>query len=142
MKNGPYTMLVAPENYPGKKYRGRYAYEHHIKWWKKHGTVPRPGYEIHHKNGNHRDNRLSNLILVTLHEHRKLHGQLAKKKAMKNRPKVNCAFCGVEFTKNGNELRQRLKKNNGRIFCGRSCQVKMQWEEKTVGILKYNSEVP
>jgi RNA-directed DNA polymerase len=30
--------------------------------------------EIHHKNGNHRDNRLDNLVAVHLHCHDQIHG--------------------------------------------------------------------
>ena len=142
MKNGPYTLIVAPIDYPGKKYRGKYAYEHHVQWWKAHGKVPKKGHEIHHKNGNHRDNRLSNLQLVTSKQHRKIHGELLKNAAIKNRPIVMCAFCLKGFTKRGSVLRSRLKRNNGRVYCGRSCQIKMQWKEGKSGIQKMCSEVP
>lgn len=140
MKNGPYIMLVAPANYPGKKYRGRYAYEHHIKWWKKHNLLPKKGYEIHHKNGDHQDNRMCNLQMVTASEHAKLHGlkrTLAATKTMK------CAFC-KKFNVVGKQshLNYRFKKNGNRIFCGRSCQVKMQWREGKANVLKKCSKVP
>ena len=29
MKSGNYILIKAPDNYPGKKYRGKYCYEHH-----------------------------------------------------------------------------------------------------------------
>lgn len=120
MKNGPYEMLIAPPEYPGKKYRGRYVYEHHFKWWKLRGQVPPKGYEIHHKNGNHRDNRISNLQLVTAHEHRKLHGAIAKTKAQKN---TICGMCNKNFVLSGNVFRTRLKNNiTGKMYCSRECQ--------------------
>jgi RNA-directed DNA polymerase len=34
--------------------------------------------EIHHKNGNHRDNRLDNLTAVHLHCHDQIHGGIGK----------------------------------------------------------------
>src|SRR5262249_30492653 len=44
-------------------------------WEKAHDPVP-PGYEIHHKNEHHADDRLDNLELLPKGYHRKLHGQL------------------------------------------------------------------
>lgn len=134
MKNGPYIMLVAPKNYPGKKYRGRYAYEHHIKWWKKHGSVPKKGYSIHHKNGDHRDNRLCNLQLVTNQEHSRLHGL---QRTLVARITMQCLFC-KQFNIVGGRghLMYRYKINGNRIFCSRSCQAKMQWKEGKSGIQK------
>jgi hypothetical protein len=30
VRNGKYTLVVAPAEYPGMRYRGRYVYEHHL----------------------------------------------------------------------------------------------------------------
>lgn len=38
VKNGPYELVIAPEEYPGKKYRGRYAYEHRVNYWRARST--------------------------------------------------------------------------------------------------------
>lgn len=73
MKNGEYILVVAPEKYPGKKYRGRYVYEHHLVWWLETGNLVPQGYVIHHKNENKTDNRIENLELKTLAEHTKDH---------------------------------------------------------------------
>lgn len=51
--------------------------EHRVIWEKVHGPIPK-GYEIHHKNGDGRDNRLENLQMLTSSEHRYLHAQLRK----------------------------------------------------------------
>ena len=80
MKNGPYELIIAPENYPGKRYRNKYAYEHIVRFWEHNGIVPPKGYEIHHKNMNHRDNRIENLELISMHEHRVFHGKLSNSK--------------------------------------------------------------
>lgn len=36
-------------------------------------------YEVHHKDGNRKNNRLDNLLLLTKDEHRKLHKKLGRK---------------------------------------------------------------
>lgn len=127
MRNGPYTLIKAPANYPGKKYRGRYAYEHLVEFWKHWGFVPKKGWEIHHVNGNHRDNVLANLQLVTAQEHRKLHGELNKKK---HRRKILCGFCYKELIIKGNHYRFKMKINKyGKIFCSRRCGIKHHFSE-------------
>jgi len=124
MKNGKYVLLIAPENYPGKKYRNRYCYEHHFVWWKFNGFVPSNGMEIHHLNGNHTDNNISNLRLVTSHEHRKLHGEIYRQNSLR---KFNCGFCGKEVLKNNRYLNMKLKQNKyNKLFCSRSCGAKHQ----------------
>lgn len=51
--------------------------EHRVIWESAHGPIPE-GYEIHHKNGDGRDNRLENLQMLTHKEHRRLHARLRK----------------------------------------------------------------
>jgi hypothetical protein len=69
MKNGPYELVKAPDEYPGMRYRGRYCYEHHLVYWKKHGVLPEQGQVIHHINGKRRDNCPENLELLEVGEH-------------------------------------------------------------------------
>lgn len=61
MRNGPYILVVAPEDYPGKKYRGRYVYKHILVFWKNTGRLPLPDHVIHHKNDDKHDNKFDNL---------------------------------------------------------------------------------
>ena len=113
MKNGDYELIVPPEAYPGKRYRGRYSYEHHVVWWESTGDeVPR-GFVVHHKNEDKRDNRIENLELLGASAHASLHGK-EKKKAM---IVLTCYLCGAEF-----ERSLRIIKNNNKraIKAGRT----------------------
>jgi YHS domain-containing protein len=124
MKNGPYELIIAPDNYPGMKYRGRYAYEHIVNWWKKHGNILAKGMEIHHLNGNHRDNRTSNLRLVTSIEHKKIHGELKKKPPVK----IICDYCKKEVLRDQRDHRNRINKGQLFFFCSQKCGAKKQHE--------------
>lgn len=61
MKNGKYLLVKCPDGYPGKWYRGKYAYEHIVEFWRREGRLPMPGHVIHHKNENPHDNSWDNL---------------------------------------------------------------------------------
>ena len=104
MKNGPYTLVLAPSDYPGKKYRGRYCYEHRLIFWQINGYLPET---VHHENTNKRDNVPNNLEGMTRPDHSSLH---AKPLTIK---KYVCENCSIEFER-------RL---NGRLnrFCSRRC---------------------
>jgi len=50
-----------------------YAYEHLIVWVSAGMSVPKRAQSLHHKNGDRRDNRISNLQMLTIVEHKQLH---------------------------------------------------------------------
>jgi len=125
MRNGPYELVVCPLDYPGKIYRSRYCYEHHLVWWKYHRIILKKGHEIHHINGNHRDNRIENLMIVSSSEHRKLHGAL---NSINSQQTVLCGYCNKEFIRLKSRVKSRLKKSkSGRIFCCKSHQALFQF---------------
>ena len=120
MRNGEYELIIAPNEYPGKKYRDRYIYEHHFVWWNNTGITIPAGYSIHHINENKRDNRFENLELISNKTHASLH-----KKEKETIPLV-CTYCGAAFVR---DLRNfKWKKENGQInfYCCRSHQVRHQ----------------
>lgn len=118
MKNGKYNLVKVPKKYPGKKYRGLYAYEHIFVWWKYNKKMPKPGMEIHHINGEHRDNRIENLKLLTSKEHRAIH---AKEQINKHRVMIDCKICGKQRLVKGNNYRWRSK-HGYNFYCSKPCQ--------------------
>lgn len=115
MKNGPYELVVAPDDYPGKRYRGRYCYEHYLVWWQTHGSLPGPGECIHHKNDNKRDNRPDNLRLKTKPKHVGDHTRERGRTMVRFR----CPACGNEFVR---QKRHSLDQSKTCLFfCTRTC---------------------
>lgn len=51
--------------------------EHRVIWEKANGPIP-PGYVIHHINGNGRDNRLENLMMMAPRDHVALHARMRR----------------------------------------------------------------
>ena len=117
MRNGDYNLVVAPEEYPGKKYRGRYCSEHTLVWWEHTGTVPGPDECLHHRDENKQHNVFENLELkkkkVHAREHQSAHGRAMVK--------MVCPSCGGIFerprgnTSLVNSLQGKLN------FCSRRC---------------------
>lgn len=121
MRNGEYTLMVAPEEYPGKRYRDRYVYEHHVVYWQTHGVVPGRGEVVHHKNKDKRDNRPENLELITTKDHNKHHHTDPNSII-----ELPCSWCGVPFSTPSRNVRWKKKNGQTNFFCCRSHQVRAQ----------------
>jgi hypothetical protein len=122
MKNGPYELIVAPENFPGMKYRGRYAYEHIVVWWRQTGSVPLPGYHVHHRNGKKRDNRFDNLEMIRNGTHSALHGV----KKGKTFTALVCAWCGKGFVREKRNIQFKIDRGQRNFYCCRAHLYKRQ----------------
>lgn len=122
MRNGKYILVLAPQEYPGKKYRGLYCYEHHLVWWMKTGESLKAGEVIHHKNDDKHDNRFVNLKKMTNREHSKLHG------AEKTITMVilECTQCGSSFKKQKRFFKFFFKKGQKNWYCNRKCMGRHQ----------------
>lgn len=99
MINGDYIMIIAPSDYPGVKYRGKYCYEHRAVWWKEYGFLPNNNEVIHHKDGNKHNNAIENLIIMSNNEHVSMHDRNRPKKLVK----LLCPGCQKVFIKRRNE---------------------------------------
>jgi len=127
MRNGPYELVKAPAEYPGRTYRGsrRYVYAHHLEWWRQTGRLVPPGSLIHHKNENPRDNRFENLELKSWGEHSSEHTRSRGSIVV-----VECGWCGAEIVLATYRHRERIKNSSsGLLFCSRSHQVKF-WHQR------------
>ncbi len=118
MKNGNYELVKAPEDYPGKRYRGKYCYEHHLVYWKHTGIIPKKDEVVHHENEDKRDNKFKNLKLKKKIIHDKEHSTTGKTMVT-----LTCTFCEDTFKR---EARQTYNKKKGQkdFYCDRSCMAK------------------
>ncbi len=123
MRNGPYELVVAPDNYPGKRYRGRYVYEHHLVWWQHTGVVVGNGNVVHHKNGCKRDNRIDNLEEKSFSAHAQEHGAALKKHPIE----LSCTWCGVKFFREWRAYNYKATRGQVRFFCSISHAARYQF---------------
>ena len=116
MKCGEYILVIAPNNYPGKLYRNRYCYEHHLVYWQNTGHAISNGEIIHHKDGNKRNNAFDNLILLNKYQHDKLHASLIKTSYVR----LKCPGCGSIFVRRKNNT-HLSKRTQSVSCCSRHC---------------------
>lgn len=116
MKNGPYILVKAPEDYPGKKYRDKYVYEHIYVWWKTTKVIPPDGYQVHHKNANKHDNRFENLEMIHRSTHLRLH------KSIGCETLLICCWCQKPFKRDNRNYNYKKSKGQSRFYCSRKCQ--------------------
>ncbi len=118
MRNGKYELVIPPVDYPGKRYRGRYAYEHHVVFWKTNGRLRSDGCVVHHRNDQKRENTPENLEEKTWADHSRDHNL----ERGISYTLLNCDWCHEDF-----QRETRLHKPwQERNYCCRSHQVKGQ----------------
>lgn len=134
MKNGPYILLKAPDKYPGKKYRGKYAYEHQIIFWLNTGIIPPKGYHVHHKNEIKTDNRFDNLEIISRSTHTYTH-----KKIGTDTVALTCNHCNKPFIREKRNYTYRKDNGQTRFYCCRSHQVTDQQKRIKEKKLNHNN---
>ena len=107
MLNGDYILVVAPPDYPGKRYRGKYCYAHRLAWWRKTGEAPASRLIIHHIDGNKHNNSAENLGIMSPSQHNLEHA-LAKTVPM---VRFTCPGCG------GTSERPKRNVYGKRVLC-------------------------
>jgi|PlaIllAssembly_1097288.scaffolds.fasta_scaffold00028_11 hypothetical protein len=119
---------MANADYDIVRIGGRAFYKHRLVWELENGPIP-IGHVVHHKDGNRRNNDLSNLELLSRKAHCKHHQaddkttdidayRAMKKAAGASRSKVEivCVECGQKATK--------TKARQGNKFCSVKCKQK------------------
>ncbi len=130
MKNGPYEMVKAPDDYPGKKYRGRYCYEHQLVWWQETGELAPDDHVIHHKTDDTRDNGFENLELKTRASHTLDH---CKVKPIK----IPCGWCDKKLELAPADYRRRVKvAKTDDLYCSRACGMSASWRRRNQNNLR------
>jgi HNH endonuclease len=119
VKNGPYILVKAPKAYPGKRYRGKYCYEHILVFWRRKRRLPKPGYIVHHRNEDKTDNSPDNLEEIRSGDHSSLH----------TKPiawvKLFCTQCKGLFFREPRQIKKLAKP-----FCSRECLYNFQRESR------------
>ncbi len=115
MVNGDYILVKAPKDFPGKKYRQKYCYEHILNYWKYYGIIPKDNELIHHINGNKHDNRISNLELKTRVQHTVDHNDNKKRTYVK----LKCPGCNKVFIRE--KRNSYLSKHTKASCCSKEC---------------------
>lgn len=128
MRNGEYTLVVAPPDYPGMRYRGRYCYEHHLVWWQHTGETLRRGEVVHHRDGVKTNNVFANLEKHTVGDHVRHHARPPQMIS------VTCWWCHAPYEMMLRDYKSRAKEVGHTNFCcSRSCQVrKQQYDRKNI----------
>ena len=127
MKNGDYNIVIAPPEYPGKKYRGRYCYEHRLVFWQTHGRLPDPGEVVHHKDEDKRNNVPKNLEDKPGPDHTRHHHKSAATVI------VRCHYCGKEKVILKRKLGGKKWAGLKYIYCDNKCQAKKQFPGSSIG---------
>ena len=95
---------------------------HRFVWAYFNGEIP-GGYEIHHRDFNKENNDISNLELLTEAEHRKIHAEHKKNRAVPQNATFVCAFCGKEF--------KAVNRGNN-TYCSSQCRKKANYAQDKV----------
>lgn len=121
MRNGLYILVIAPEDYPGKRYRDRYVYEHHLVWWQNTGEIIDTGrFVVHHKDEDKHNNEFSNLEKMLRERHSKEHAATAET------IELTCDWCQGKFIREARNHRHRMSRGYAHRFCCKSHQVSYQ----------------
>ena len=115
MINGDYILVVAPENYPYKKYRDRYCYEHILNYWLEYGEIPE-GNQIHHKDENKHNNNPNNLESLSAYDHKYIHAKTGVTMVI-----LKCPSCGKVFEKRKGHTHLTKSRKSVYTACSRKC---------------------
>lgn len=135
MKCGKYILVIAPENYPGKKYRGKYCYEHRLIWWLNTGLMPKDDECIHHKDENTHNNSFKNLELKLWRKHTRDH-ILARGKTI---AVLKCPHCEKIFEREYRNVKSRYGITKG-TFCSQRCSGKFSGCGKSKVMTSYKEK--
>lgn len=112
----PYKYVVRPDN-------GKIDVEHRVIMEKHLNRKLDTNEVVHHLNGNHKDNRIENLVVMSRSEHGKLHAKKTKYVTL------TCQWCGQPFEKPLREYKHRTKHNQTEFCCSKQCAGKLKYSK-------------
>ena len=115
---GGYYLVKKPPGFPGNRL---YPLEHRVVWWLHYGSLPPDGWNIHHINGDPKDNRIENLEALTAREHSKDKHNGGKEPATYRN--LKCKQCNSNFQQLERTVNFRESRGQVDFFCNKSCQV-------------------
>jgi len=127
VSKGDYTYAVVPEH-PNATRHGyvlthRIVIENHI------GRLLNKSEIVHHKNGNKKDNRISNLEIMAVSEHERMHA-LQRGKTVVD---FVCPQCKKRFTRLKRcSLSKYAYRTDKLFFCSKSCSSHWQFSDATI----------
>jgi hypothetical protein len=111
---------ITSNGYRGISVNGKHVYEHRYVMEQFLGRKLPTGWDVHHRNGNKTDNRISNLEIVEHAEHTRIENT--------KEPRF-CMLCGKRHYAKGyckqHYMRERRKAVKGAINCKGLCQVRV-----------------
>lgn len=124
------NRVVSEENYKSPyrklKVKGKNIDEHRYIMETHLGRKLERHEVVHHINGNKRDNRIENLVVMTKAEHSRLHNQIYSRK-------LNCAVCNKEFEVT------RHRQGRARV-CSEECHRKINSDAHSVPIVQLTKD--
>lgn len=134
MINGDYILVVAPDDYPGVRYREKYCYEHYLVYWQEYGVLPNKDEIIHHIDGDKHNNVPQNLQLMKRKEHIVLHNTAR----LTSLVILKCVGCQKIFIRERNKT--FLSKGGTYTCCCRRC-IGIATSLKTSNPLEFNKRI-
>lgn len=99
------------------KINGFWVLEHRYMMEKHLGRKLQYFEQVHHINGNKKDNRIENLRLILIDEHSKIHSNKVE------RQKIICVYCNNIFKLRPAEIKRRKRRGQKQIYCSRKCTI-------------------
>lgn len=113
---GKYAYAVVPEHPKSDKHG--YVLAHRVIMENEIGRILTDDEQVHHIDGNGKNNSLENLQIIRKGIHQSMH---AKQRYPNGRKKIvlMCDWCGIEFERWANQSKEIKKYNH--TFCSRKC---------------------
>lgn len=127
ISKGDYFYALVPEH-PFATKNG-YVLEHRIVMENHLGRLLNPDEIVHHENGQKKDNRIINLVILSKLEHARLHALERGRKYVD----LKCPECAVLFSRTQNVTHLAPSRNAKATFCSGKCRGRFSRRKQLIG---------